>query len=148
MGYIAELREIVGSRPLIMAGACVILLNDQKQILLQKRVDNGYWGLPGGSMEPGETLEQVARRELEEETGLVAVDLQLLDIFSGPDLYYQYPHGDEVYNVVAAYMCRAYTGSLQAQSCEVTALQFFDLFSLPDIINPPDVPIIRYFLNT
>lgn len=145
MSYITELRAVVGSRPLIMAGATVILVNDQQQILLQKRVDNHCWGLPGGSMELGETLEQVAKRELEEETGLVAVHLQLLDIFSGPDLYYQYPHGDEVYNVVAAYVCREYSGSLQAQCSEVQELQFFDLFGLPQIINPPDLPIIQFF---
>lgn len=148
MSYITELREVVGSRPLIMAGATVVLINDQQQILLQKRVDNHCWGLPGGSMELGETLEQVAKRELEEETGLVAVHLQLLDIFSGPDLYYQYPHGDEVYNVVAAYICREYSGSLQAQCSEVQELQFFDLFALPQNINPPDLPIIQYFLRS
>lgn len=148
MSYITELRAVVGSRPLIMAGATVILVNDQQQILLQKRVDNHCWGLPGGSMELGETLEQVAKRELEEETGLVAVHLQLLDIFSGPDLYYQYPHGDEVYNVVAAYVCREYTGSLQAQCSEVQELQFFDLFVLPQMINPPDHPIIQSFTQS
>lgn len=148
MSYITELREVVGSRPLIMAGATVVLMNDQQQILLQKRADNHYWGLPGGSMELGETLEQVAKRELEEETGLVAVYLQLLDIFSGPDLYYQYPHGDEVYNVVAAYVCREYNGSLQAQLSEVQELQFFDLFDLPQMINPPDLPVVQYFLKS
>ncbi|WDF49747.1 NUDIX hydrolase [Paenibacillus sp. KACC 21273] len=148
MSYITELREVVGSRPLIMAGATVVLMNDQQQILLQKRADNHCWGLPGGSMELGETLEQVAKRELEEETGLVAVHLQLLDIFSGPELYYQYLHGDEVYNVVAAYVCREYSGSLQAQCSEVQELQFFDLFDLPQMINPPDLPIVQYFLKS
>ncbi|SFC51278.1 hypothetical protein SAMN05443252_10434 [Bacillus sp. OV322] len=60
MGYIMELRKIVGSRPLIIAGACVILINDDKEILLQLRNDNNCWGLAGGSLEIGETLEQVA----------------------------------------------------------------------------------------
>lgn len=61
----------------------------------------------------GETLEQVAKRELFEETGLVAIKLELFNIYSGEKFYYQYPHGDEVYNVVAAYICKDYEGVLR-----------------------------------
>ncbi|KOS02832.1 ADP-ribose pyrophosphatase, partial [Paenibacillus polymyxa] len=96
MNYIKELRELVGIRPKIMAGACVILIDEKGRLLLQQRTDNGLWGLPGGSMEPGENMKEVASRELFEEVGLEAEELELLDIFSGPELYYRYPHGDEV----------------------------------------------------
>ncbi|WP_419185455.1 NUDIX domain-containing protein [Paenibacillus polymyxa] len=68
-----------------MAGACVILIDDEGRLLLQQRTDNGLWGLPGGSMEPGENMKEVASRELFEEVGLEAEELELLDIFSGPD---------------------------------------------------------------
>ena len=44
MGYIMELRKLVENRPLIMVGACVILLNNEKEILLQLRNDNKCWG--------------------------------------------------------------------------------------------------------
>jgi 8-oxo-dGTP pyrophosphatase MutT (NUDIX family) len=54
MGYIMDLRKIVGSRPLIMTGSNVILLDSNNRILLQLRTDNNSWGLPGGSMEMGE----------------------------------------------------------------------------------------------
>lgn len=37
MGYIQELRRLVGTRPLIMAGSCVIIRNQEQQILFQKR---------------------------------------------------------------------------------------------------------------
>ncbi|GJM67831.1 hypothetical protein HMSSN036_00470 [Paenibacillus macerans] len=82
MGYIMDIRKIVGTRPLIMVGACVVVI-DGDFILLERRTDNGMWGLPGGSLEPGESLEQVARRELFEETGLEAVQLELMDVFRG-----------------------------------------------------------------
>ncbi|KZE67866.1 ADP-ribose pyrophosphatase [Paenibacillus jamilae] len=147
MNYIRELRELVGTRPIIMAGACVILIDDEGRLLLQQRTDNDLWGLPGGSMEPGENMKEVASRELFEEVGLEAKELELLDIFSGPELYYRYPHGDEVYNVVAAYICKEYSGIIRGDGNEVQDVQFFDLNKIPNQISPPDLPIITRFLN-
>ncbi|WP_128895820.1 NUDIX hydrolase [Longirhabdus pacifica] len=147
MGYISEMRKVVGSKPIIMAGACVIVINESNQILLQLRKDNDCWGLCGGALEMGETLEQAAKRELEEETGLIAKDLNLFDVFSGPSLYYQYPNGDEVYMVVSAYICRNYSGSLVEEKSEVAALQFFSIDELPSNISPPDLPVIEKFLD-
>ncbi|HBS44113.1 MAG TPA: ADP-ribose pyrophosphatase [Paenibacillus sp.] len=141
-----ELRKQVGSRPIIMAGACVLLCNEQ-QILLQRRTDNGCWGLPGGSMELGETLEEVAKRELFEETGLQARGLELFDMFSGQDLYYKYPTGDEVYNVVAAYLCTEFDGALKEDGVEVQEVRFFNYGELPSELSPPDVPIIKRFMD-
>lgn len=146
MGYIMELRELVGSRPLIMIGACVLLCNNQ-QLLLERLTDNGLWGLPGGSMEPGETLEQVAARELFEETGLIAQSLELFHTFSGKEQYYRYPHGDEVYNVVSAYICDEYVGVLTADEAEVQELRFFNFSEIPHELSPPDKPIINKFLE-
>lgn len=148
MGYISELRQMVGTRPLIMAGACVLLLDGQNRLLLQQRTDNGLWGLPGGALEPGETMEEVAARELFEETGLKAGELKLLDVFSGADFYYRYPHGDEVHNVVAAFVCRQYEGTVRTDGDEVAALTFFDRDRIPADLSPPDAPIIRAFLRT
>ena len=70
MGYIMELRKLVGTRPLIMVGACVLLC-DHQRLLLQRRTDNGLWGLARGSLEPGESLEDVAKRELFELAGRI-----------------------------------------------------------------------------
>ncbi|MDQ0721828.1 isopentenyldiphosphate isomerase [Paenibacillus sp. W4I10] len=44
MGYIMELRKLVGSRPLIMAGSCVLVFNEEGHLLLQKRTDSLDWG--------------------------------------------------------------------------------------------------------
>jgi len=40
MGYITDLRKVVGSRPLIMVGACVLIFNAHGHLLLQKRTDS------------------------------------------------------------------------------------------------------------
>ncbi|WP_212119884.1 NUDIX domain-containing protein [Niallia circulans] len=82
MEYYKYLRQYVGHRPIILPGSNVIILNHQNEVLLQKRHD-GYWGLPGGLMDLGESFEEVAKREVFEETGLVVENLTLLNIFSG-----------------------------------------------------------------
>ncbi|MFW5889631.1 MAG: NUDIX hydrolase [Bacillota bacterium] len=148
MGYINDLRKLVGTRPIIMVGACVIIIDDKDRILLQLRADNNCWGFAGGSMEAGETLEEVATRELKEETGLVANEIELFQIFSGNDLYYKYPNGDEVYNVVVAFICKNYSGNLKLESNEVKELKFFEVNNLPSNISQPEIPVINAFMES
>lgn len=88
-------------------------------------------------MEPGETLEQTARRELREETGLEVDDLSLVGLLSGPEFFHVYANGDQVYNVTATYVATNPRGELKADGIEGTAVQFFDLSDLPtDRISP------------
>jgi 8-oxo-dGTP pyrophosphatase MutT (NUDIX family) len=77
-GYTKGIREIIGSRPFILVGSTIVVINHKKEILLQHRSDTKEWGLPGGAMELGESLEQTAERELFEETGLTTKKLSLL----------------------------------------------------------------------
>ena len=69
MDYIHELRQQIGSRKIILNAATTIIEKDGK-ILLQRRTDNGKWGLIGGLMEINETYQETAIREVREETGL------------------------------------------------------------------------------
>lgn len=147
MGYIQNLRKQVGTAPLIMVGACVLIFDEENRLLLQLRKDNKSWGLAGGSMDLGESLEEVAIREMQEETGLVPNELTLFKAFSGKEFYYQYPHGDEVYNVVTAYSCQDYQGTLQADEEEASELRFFSLDDLPEAISPPDRLVITNYIS-
>ena len=137
MGYILDLRAIVGRRPLIQVGSSVILEDGQGRILLQLRTDNRLWSFSGaGSMEPGESAEDTARRELLEETGLTARALELYGVFSGPREHHVYPNGDEVYNVEFAYACRDWAGTPACQAGEVEELRFFPPDALPAGLSP------------
>lgn len=135
--YIMDLRKIVGHRPLLQVGASVIVEDSQGRILLQLRSDNHCWGYAGGSVEPDEVVEDAAKRELLEETGLVARNLELFGVFSGEDYHYTYPNGDEVSNVDIVYVCKNYTGTLRCQAGEVDELRFFCADEIPKNISPP-----------
>lgn len=148
MGYVSELRALIGKRPLILVGANIIILDSGNRMLLQRRTDNNTWGIIGGALEIGETLEETAKREAFEETGLVVENLQLFDIFSGPDFFYEYPNGDQVYDVCVVYIVKSFTGEIRTDDKEGHALQFFPLDQLPANINQPDKPIIEELLRS
>jgi len=130
MEYYKFLRQYVGHQPIILPGAVVIILNSANEVLLQKRYDGG-WGLPGGLMEMGESLEDTAKREVLEETGLVVTDLQLLGVFSGPDYYLKVSNGDELYSVTAVYYTRNVQGDLVIDYHESETMLYCPLANLP-----------------
>ncbi|WP_455485006.1 NUDIX hydrolase [Eubacterium sp.] len=132
MGYISELRKHIGHNPLISAGATVAVIKD-KQILLNLRSDTKTWGIPGGSLEIGETLEETAKRELKEETNLDCDNFTLLNVFSGNDFYFKYPNGDELYSVIALYLADDFKGSLKIIDDESIDLSFFSKSELPNL---------------
>ena len=146
-GYVMEMRKIVGHRPILMVGASTIVENEKGQILLQLRSDNHCWSYPGGSVELDEVVEEAAKRELFEETGLVANELELFGIFSGKDTHYIYPNGDEVSTIDIVYACRDYSGTLKCQEDEVDDLRFFNLDEIPDKISPPTIHIIKKWVE-
>ena len=142
-----DLREIFGHRPLLQVGASVIVEDEDNRILLQLRRDNHCWGYPGGSVELDEEVENAAKRELFEETGLIAHDLELFGVFSGKDLHYIYPNGDEVSNIDIVFLCKHYSGTLTPQKDEVDDLQFFSIETIPDNISPPVKKQIQLWID-
>lgn len=91
-------------------------------------------------------LEETARREVLEETGLELDELNWFDLFSGREVIYELPHGDVVVNVIAVYISRKFRGQLQLSE-EGLELRFFKLNKLPTNISPPDKPIIARHLH-
>ena len=130
-----ELRKLVGTRPLFNVGVSVVLLSEGGEWLLQRRSDSGLWGVPGGGMEPGESFEQAAARELEEETGLSGVPLTPAGSLSGPECRHVYPHGDEVYMVGMVFRgmlsAEKFAEATLGSDGETLELKFFPLDGLP-----------------
>jgi ADP-ribose pyrophosphatase YjhB (NUDIX family) len=145
--HLASLRQFVGHRPLLMVGAAVLIVDAENRLLLMKRSDSGCWGPPGGAVEPGEVVETAARREVMEETGLEIGGMMLFGVFSGPELYYKYPNGDEVYNVTIVYLARDVRGEIQFNE-EHTEWRYFEAADIPEAISPPIRPVIARFIQS
>ena len=145
-GYIMSMREIVGHRTVMQVGAGVIIVKDGK-LLLQKRADDGKWGYHGGSVDIDEAVEDAARRELFEETGLIAEKLELFGVFSGPDMHHVYPNGDEVSNVDIVFVCREFSGEIRLQKSEVLELKYFAFDEIPEDIFPLNIRPLKAFIE-
>ena len=132
MSYISQMRKYIGHQPMLSAGATVVVIKDNK-ILLNLRSDTNTWGIPGGAIELGETLEETAARELKEETNLDCNSFTLLNVFSGKDFYFKYPNGDELYSVVALYLANYVSGELKITDGESLKLEYFSKDNLPNL---------------
>jgi len=78
----------------LVPAASAVVTNERGEILMQRRVDNDFWALPGGTMDFGETIVQTAEREVQEETGLdVRVD-GIIGTFSDPRHIIEYSDGE------------------------------------------------------
>lgn len=147
MSYIKELRKYVGHEPILTAGVGLLVFNNENKILMQLRTDYNQWGFPGGSMELGESFEEVAFRELKEETNLEIDDLKLIKILSGKDTYREYPNGDKLYDITAIFVIKKYHGELKINDDESKKLDWFDINSLPENMTEHTKNYIEKFGN-
>jgi len=135
MGYIENIRSLIGNSPLILVRPSVLILNKQGELLLVRHNDD-TWGVPGGLMELGESVEEAAAREVKEEIGITVKSLKLFGVFSGKELHTKLRNGHEYYNVVIGYICTDFEGEIQPDGTEVLEAAFFSVNSLPERTNP------------
>lgn len=155
MDYIKKLRSMVGHEKVIMVVAGALVFDKEKRILLQQRADNGEWGIPGGFMELGENVQETAKREVFEETGLALGTLELFGIYSGPASDKTFPNGDQVSMVQILFTCKQYKNKVVEQNEESLNNKFFKLDELPqnlftdqkmifdDLLSRQPLPVIK-----
>ena len=114
---------------------------------MQLRTDNNCWACPGGLVDVNEVVEEAAKRELTEETGIVAHSLELFGVFSGEEHYHVYPNGDEISVVDIVYICKDFSGKVKADNLESIDAKFFPIDNLPENMSPPVIPVIKKYLD-
>ena len=68
----------------VLAAAFAAVRNVDGEILLVRRIDDGYWELPGGRVEVGETVARAVIREVAEESGVAITLTGLSGVYSDP----------------------------------------------------------------
>jgi len=115
----------------IRPGVSAIILTAEG-LLLQRRADNHLWGLPGGGVEPGESVRAAVVREVREETGLEVMPGRLIGVYSAPENHQivTYPDGNVIHYVSTSFECRIVGGTLACGE-ESLELGWFDPERLP-----------------
>jgi len=108
----------------IRLGCSAAIFDEQGRVLLTRRSDNGQWCLPGGAVDPGETVSEACVREVLEETRLQVRVKRLIGIYSYSDQLVVYPDGNKV-QVVALHFEVEVTGGTAGLSDEVSDFGYF-----------------------
>lgn len=96
----------------VLAVDAVIQLEDNRIVLVRRRNPpfQGWWALPGGACEIGESVQEALNREVKEETGLEVKTIRLIGVFSDP---HRDPRG---HTVSIAFLVHPIGGALHAGS--------------------------------
>jgi 8-oxo-dGTP pyrophosphatase MutT (NUDIX family) len=129
--YLGQLRALAGDRTLLFVGARGVVRDDDGRVLLIRRSDNGFWALPAGAMELGESIADCAVREVQEETGLIAQRVTPFAIYSGPAYTFTNMYGDTYQLYITSFRVDGYTGDLVTVTDETTDARFFAVDELP-----------------
>ena len=117
----------IGKQGIIRLGCSAVLFDETREkILLTRRADNGQWCLPGGVVEPGESVAEACEREVLEETGLVVRVMQLIGVYSDPNQLVVYSDGNQVQFVVLNFKAEVVGGAV-GLSNETTEVGYFSL---------------------
>jgi ADP-ribose pyrophosphatase YjhB (NUDIX family) len=137
------LTNLVSNKPKNINGAGILLIDKDRKVLLQLRTDSNSWGIPGGCLNVGESLQDAAKREVYEETGLIVDDLQLFNVYSGEEQHWIYPDGNEVYIVNTVFISNSFHGTLKADEVESKEVKFFDINNMPTEIISTNITILK-----
>lgn len=125
--------ERVGREGRLGLGCSAAIFDDSRQrMLLIRRTDNGLWAVPGGYMEPGESMTEACVREVLEETGLCVKVKRLISVYTDPHTLLVYPDGNRWQLVVLHFEAELAGGSLRT-SAESSELRYFSQAEMTDL---------------
>jgi ADP-ribose pyrophosphatase YjhB (NUDIX family) len=120
----------------VRPSASAVIFDRRGRVLLQQRSDGGQWGLPGGSVEIGESVTDAVIREVREETGLIVTVRRLVGVYSDPARQVvRYPDGNVWHYVNVCFECVVRGGTLT--TCDETlSLGYVSPTRLPRTLLP------------
>lgn len=143
--YIKKLRDLAPEEYLILNATAVIIANEKNEILLQKRTDNGLWGLPGGLFELEDSIADCAIREVKEETNLDVSLKKFIGVFVNPFMRWKEADKAKVYSF--AFTANIIGGNLKINDHESSELKYFSYEELPTIHSIDNIEIIDAYYN-
>ena len=115
----------IGKQGKLRLGCSAVLFDERREtVLLTRRTDNGLWCLPGGIIEPGESVVEGCIREVFEETCLQVRVARLTGVYSNPNRLIVYPDGNKAFVIVLTLEVELVGGELSLSS-ETTDARFF-----------------------
>ena len=124
----------------VRVSVCVVVRrgDSSREILLMRRSDNAHWGLPGGYVEPGESVTAAAAREVREETGFEIEIGRLVGVYSDPkSVVIDYGDRRRVQAINLCFEAVAKEQGAATTPHETLDVGFFEVAALPQ----PFVPI-------
>jgi 8-oxo-dGTP pyrophosphatase MutT (NUDIX family) len=122
----------IGAQGKIRLGCSAAIFDENGRVLLTKRQDNDQWCLPGGGMEPGESLVEACEREVLEETGLTVRVKHLTGVYSHSDQLTIYSKEDKFQIVALHFEADIISGEL-GLSDETSDYGYFNLEEIENL---------------
>ncbi len=117
----------VGRQGQLAIGCSASVIDPEGQkVLLVRRADNKRWAVPGGYMEPGESVTEACEREVREEAGIRVKVVELTAVYSDPNILLTYPDGNEWQLVVLHFLAEKTDGNIAADD-ETIDVGYFTL---------------------
>jgi len=129
--HVRHLRDQVGHELLLLPSTAVLPRDDAGRILLVRLIDSGNWAFIGGAVEPDESPQEGAVREVAEEAGVTVELGDILGVFGGPEYRVTYPNGDESAYVVTAFDASVVDGVPRPDDDETSEVGWFRPDELP-----------------
>lgn len=124
----------------IVVAVSAIVPDNQGRILLIRRTDNHYWSIPGGGVEPGESIRNAVAREVKEETGFNCEVTGLIGIYSDPNHVAAYDDGEVRQEFSICFTARIIGGTIST-SDESSEVSFVSLDDTTDYTIHPSIQL-------
>lgn len=146
--YIGQLRQLVGTRLLLVPGVRAVFVRADGKVLLEQRRDFGAWGVPSGSVEIGETQIEALRREMREELGVEVSDATAFGSASDPrHETITFPNGDRCQFISLLVLVERWDGVPRPHGGEALGIEWCDPGALPARMLPNMRRTVEAFLR-